>query len=112
MRDTRLVAPHLMPVEVANVLQRAATSGAIGDDAASLAFAEVGSLAVTLVEFAPLAARVWQLRSTVSAYDAWYVAAAEALGADLVTLDLRLARAPGVLCSFRLPPGPTPPATT
>jgi predicted nucleic acid-binding protein len=47
---------------------------------------------------------VWALRDNLTAYDAWYVAIAEALGAPIITLDKRVARSPGPECPFRLPP--------
>jgi predicted nucleic acid-binding protein len=60
-------------------------------------------LGVKLHPFEPFTARVWELRDTVGAYDAWYVALAEALDAPLATLDLRLASAPGPRCAFLTP---------
>lgn len=54
--------------------------------------------------YEPFAERVWELRPTVTPYDAWYVALAESLNARLATLDLRLSRAPGPRCGFVLPP--------
>ncbi len=51
-----------------------------------------------------LAGRIWELRNNITIYDAWYVALAEALDARLATLDVRLARAPGVRCPFVTPP--------
>lgn len=95
-----LVAPHLLPAEVANVLRRAAMSERISADTAALAHADLLELRVTLVPYEPFADRIWQLRATVSAYDAWYVALAEQLGAPLATLDRRLASAPGPRCEF------------
>ena len=100
-----LVAPSLLPVEVASVLRRAAAGG-IGDDVASLAHADLGALAVRFVPYEVVAERVWALRATVTPYDAWYVAVAELLGLELATLDRRLARAVGPACGFLLPPGP------
>lgn len=47
-----------------------------------------------------LLARVWELRDNLTAYDATYVALAEALGCGLVTADARLAHAPGPLCTM------------
>jgi predicted nucleic acid-binding protein len=47
---------------------------------------------------------VWELRQSVTAYDAWYVAVAESLDLPLVTVDLRLSRAPGPRCAFATPP--------
>jgi predicted nucleic acid-binding protein len=64
-----LCAPHLMPVEVANVLRRAVTGGAVSAAAASLAYADLLDLRVELYPFAPLAVRVWEMRDSVRCYD-------------------------------------------
>lgn len=101
-----LAAPHLMPVEVANVLRRATMSGEISADTASIAHADLLSLRVELFSYEPFATRVWELRDNVTAYDGWYVALAESLGARLATLDLRLSRAAGPRCGFATPPEP------
>ena len=93
-----LHAPHLLPVEMSSVLRRAAAGGRLSDAVAALAHADLSDLPVELYPFAPFADRVWELRSTVTSYDAWYVSLAESLGCALVTLDRRLARAPGVRC--------------
>jgi len=98
-----LAAPHLMPVEVANVLRRSALAGDVSA-AASLAHDDLVSLRVELFPYSSCASRVWELRSTVTAYDAWYVAVAEILGANLATLDVRLSRARGSRCQFIVPP--------
>src|SRR4051812_32107916 len=74
-----LSAPHLMPVEAANILRRAAMAGDITADAASLAHADLLDLRVELFPFAPFAARAWELRDTVTSYDAWYISLAELL---------------------------------
>ena len=100
-----VAAPHLLPVEAASVLRRAALSGALPSDSASLAHRELASLHVELFPYVPLAERIWELRATVTSYDAWYVALAEHLGLELATLDLRLTRASGPRCTFRVPPG-------
>jgi predicted nucleic acid-binding protein len=99
-----LCAPHLLPVEVASVLHRAAAAGDISRDAASLAYADLMDLRIDLYPFAPFAVRIWELRDNVRCYDAWYVALAELLGAPVVTLDRRLAQASGPRCDFRVPP--------
>jgi predicted nucleic acid-binding protein len=98
-----LAAPHLLPVEVANVLRRAAAAGEITADTAALAHADLLSLRVELFTYEPFAIRVWELRENVTAYDAWYVALAESLGAKLATLDLRLVKATGPRCDFLSP---------
>lgn len=99
-----LAAPHLMPVEAANILRRSVLSGDVSADAASLAHHDLLSLRLELFSYSVCAERVWELRSTVTAYDAWYVALAETLGASLATLDVRLSRAAGPRCTFALPP--------
>jgi predicted nucleic acid-binding protein len=99
-----LAAPHLMPVEVANILRRAAAAGDISIDAASLAHQDLVALRVELFPYRPFASRVWELRANVTAYDAWYVAMAESLEARLATLDTRLRRAAGPSCIFLTPP--------
>ncbi|MGH8894511.1 MAG: type II toxin-antitoxin system VapC family toxin, partial [Actinomycetes bacterium] len=76
-----LSAPHLMPVEVVNVLRRLARAGEVSGDVASLAHAELRSLQVSLFPYALVAQRVWELRENLTAYDAWYVALAESFGA-------------------------------
>ncbi|MDQ3460443.1 MAG: type II toxin-antitoxin system VapC family toxin [Deinococcota bacterium] len=99
----QLAGPHLLPVEATNILRRAALNGDISDDNASLAHADLLALRVDLFPFEPFAERVWQLRFSVTSYDAWYVALAESLGAPLATLDMRLSRATGPRCPFELP---------
>lgn len=99
-----LAAPHLMPVEVANFLRRSVLAGDLSADAASLAHRDLVDLRVELYPYEPHGARVWELRNKLTAYDAWYVALAEAIGAPLATLDVRIVRAVGPRCEFRLPP--------
>jgi predicted nucleic acid-binding protein len=99
-----LSAPHLMPVEAATILRRAAAAGDISADAASMAHADLLDLRVELFPYPPFAARTWELRDNVTCYDAWYIALAESLGSKVATLDLRLARAPGPRCGFATPP--------
>jgi predicted nucleic acid-binding protein len=60
-------------------------------------------LHIELLPFDPLAKRIWELRHAVTSYDAWYVAAAEALGLPLATLDKRLSKAKGLKCEFLTP---------
>ncbi len=100
-----LAAPHPMPAEVANILRRAELACEISTETASLAHADLLALPVALFPYEPCAARVWDLRANLIAYDAWYVALAETLDARLATpLDVRLAQAVGPRCEFLLPP--------
>jgi len=99
-----LAAPHLMPVEVANILRRCAQRGEVSADSASLAHADLQALPVELFPYEVVASRAWALRQNLTLYDAWYVALAETLDSDLATLDTRLARAPGTKCRFVIPP--------
>lgn len=98
-----LAAPHLMPVEAANILRRSAAAGLISADIAAMAHGDLLAMRVDLFPYAPLAERVWELRANVTSYDAWYVAVAEHLGCPLATLDTRLATATGPRCSFATP---------
>jgi len=95
-----LAAPHVLPVETADVLRRAALVGDISVDVASMAHDDLLSVRLELFSYQPFASRVWELRANVTAYDAWYVALAESLGVALATLDIRLTRAAGPRCGF------------
>lgn len=98
LREGGLAAPHLMVVEVANILRRATAAGRISTDVGALTHADLVGLRVELFPYAFFAARVWDLRANITAYDAWYVAVAESLDADLVTSDRRLSKAAGFAC--------------
>jgi predicted nucleic acid-binding protein len=104
LAEDLLAAPHLMPVEAANILRRANLTGDLSADTAALAHDDLVNLRVEMFPYEPHAGRVWELRDTLTAYDAWHVALAESLDAPLATLDRRLARARGPRCPFRVPP--------
>ena len=90
-----LCAPHLLDIEVAQVLRRFAERGELTSERGSQALRDLADLPVSRYPHGPLLERVWELRHSVSAYDAVYVALAEALDAPLVTCDGRVARAHG-----------------
>jgi predicted nucleic acid-binding protein len=94
MRES-LHAPHLIDVEVVQVLRRlAAVRGGVGgrwDERLSA----MARFPVTRYRHDLLLARIWELRHNLSAYSAAYVALAEVLGVPLVTRDRHLARARG-----------------
>lgn len=103
LTEDQLAAPALLPVEVANVLRRSVAAGELSADVASQAHADLLDLRILLFPYAACGARVWELRENLTAYDAWYVALAEALDCPLATLDDRVRRASGPRCSFVTP---------
>ncbi len=88
--------PHLLDVEVAQTLRRLARDGEISSADATAAIEDLRALDLTRHAHDVLLDRVWALRGNLSAYDAVYVALAEALNAPLLTCDRKLARAPGM----------------
>lgn len=80
-----LHAPELIEPEALNALRRLARSGAISDRRAEEAVSDLADVRIVRYPHAPLRARVWELRHELSAYDATYLALAEALG-DCVLL--------------------------
>ena len=100
-----LAGPELLLAEVCNVLRRLELSGRLSTAEATLACGDLLRLNIELFPFAPFAQRIWDLRNSVTGYDAWYVALAEALGCPVATLDKRLMRANGVRCEFVAPAG-------
>ena len=67
---------------------------------ANAAHDDLMQLNMELFPFDPFADRIWELRHSVTSYDAGYVALAEALRLPLATLDGRLSRVKGVSCKF------------
>jgi predicted nucleic acid-binding protein len=98
LRGEALTAPELIDLEVVSVLRRQLAVGRLDARRARLALGDLVAIPVERVSHAPLLRRCWELRNGLTVYDAAYVALAEALGAPLVTADVRLARAPGVRC--------------
>lgn len=88
-----LHAPHLLDVEVTQVLRRFSRAGTISAKRAALALDTFCDMRIARYDHGPLLKRVWALRDALSAYDACYVALAEAIDAPLVTFDVQLARA-------------------
>ncbi len=95
-RDHTLHAPHLLSVEVAQVVRRYVASGQLRPERGAEAVADLADLDVTLHPHEPLLPVMWRLRDNLSAYDAAYVSLAEVLGARLLTLDTGIAAVPGI----------------
>jgi predicted nucleic acid-binding protein len=90
-----LHVPHLIDMEVAHVVRRHAADGDIAPNRGHQMLADLVDLPLLRHPHDWLLPRVWELRHNLTAYDAVYVALAEALDAPLVTRDVRLAAAPG-----------------
>lgn len=94
-RDGDLHGPHLIDTEVLHSLRRLTITGELSEDRATDARSDFAELALVRYPHHPLSDRVWELRHNLTAYDATFVALAEALAVPLVTCDARLASAPG-----------------
>ena len=87
-------SPHLADVEVTQGLRRLVRAGEVSADRAAEAIADLADLDLHRHPHLDLLARAWRLRENITAYDAIYVALAEALDAPMVTCDAPLAKAP------------------
>ena len=88
-------SPHLVDVEVTQGLRRLVRSGEVSPERAAEAIADLTDLDLHRHAHLDLLTRAWKLRENVTAYDAMYIALAEALDAMVVTCDTPLAEAPG-----------------
>jgi len=93
--EQTLHAPHLIDVEVTQVLRRYAAAGESEPERCRAALDDLADLPMTRYPHDLLLPRAWELRHNLTIYDAVYVALAEALEASLLTCDQRLERAPG-----------------
>jgi len=90
-----LHAPHLLDLEVAQVLRRFTIAGAMRADQGLHALEDLRDFRMTRYSHTMFLPRIWELRANMTAYDAAFVALAESLGAPLLTRDRRLSKAPG-----------------
>ncbi len=96
LEDATLLAPELLDVEVMSVLRRAVLRGELSDQRALLALDDLTDWGIDRIPHLPLLRVAWQHRNNVSAYDAFYVAAARIANATLLTADGPLSRAPSL----------------
>ena len=106
-RSESLHAPHLLDLEVVQVLRRLVREGSVSIHRAEQAIEDLLDLRITRYPHFVLLPRIWQLRNNLSAldlsaYDAAYVVLAEKLGARLVTRDSRLPSASGHIAPIEL----------
>ena len=97
-----LHAPHLVEVEVAQVLRRFVHRRRIGAAAGRSMLDVLVDFPLTRHGHRELIARAWSLRENLTVYDSMYVALAEILDAPLLTRDRRLANAAGVRASIEI----------
>lgn len=90
-----LHAPHLIDLEVTQVIRRYVQIEELSIDRAEVALQDFADLDLVRYDHHSLLDRIWQLRENLTAYDASYLALAEVLDAVLLTSDARMARAPG-----------------
>lgn len=102
LRGIQMTAPELLDVEVLSVIRRLVSAGQVTEARAEQAAGDLFDLPVERASHRPLITRCWQLRNSLSPYDAAYVALAEALDTTLLTADERLAQAPGPTCRFEV----------
>lgn len=100
LRREELAAPELIDLEVLSTLRRAARARRLDENRSLQALTDLAALPLRRVPHLPLLGRVWELRDNLSAYDASYVALAEALDTVLVTADGRIERASGINCEI------------
>lgn len=87
--------PHLVDVEVVQGVRRLVRAGEVAPDRAADAIADLADLDLHRHAHIDLVTRAWKLRENVTAYDAIYIALAEALDAPIVTCDVPLSKSPG-----------------
>jgi predicted nucleic acid-binding protein len=91
-RDDSFLVPHLIDVEVMSALRRLAVSQPIDSHRSRQFLAALAALPAERYPHMPLIGRIWELRHKFSAYDAAYIALAEATGSVLYTCDANLKR--------------------
>ena len=94
----RLAAPHAVDLECASVLRGLVRGKKLPESEAERALSLLGRMQLRRYDHVPLLPRIWDLRHNMWPYDASYVALAETLSAELVTVDAKFAGAPHIRC--------------
>jgi predicted nucleic acid-binding protein len=89
-RNDAFIVPHLLDVEVASALRNLTAGGRIDSHRSQQLLTELAMLPAERYPHTPLLRRIWELRHNFTAYDAAYIALAEAMGAVLLTMDEKL----------------------
>lgn len=92
LSETALLAPHVIDLEVVQSLRRHERGG---HDRAATALRRFRLIPITRFDHTPFLSRIWELRDNLSAHDAAYIALSEATRVPLLTLDRKIANAPG-----------------
>jgi predicted nucleic acid-binding protein len=89
-RDDSFIVPHLIDIEVMSAFRRLVAGQRIDSHRSGQFLAELAALPAERYSHTPLIGRIWELRHNFTAYDAAYIALAEATGSVLYTCDERL----------------------
>jgi predicted nucleic acid-binding protein len=103
--DEHVHVPHLIDAEIANAVRGHVRRGELDEPSGWEILHTFRWLGITRHGTFSMLDRVWELRDNLTAYDAAYVALAEALQCPLVTGDTRISRAPGLRCPVTVLPG-------
>jgi predicted nucleic acid-binding protein len=101
-RDDEIHAPHLLDLEILQALRRLVWRREVTVEHAVAALEDFVDFPMERYPHSVFIDRIWELRDNITAYDAAYIALAEALGATLLTADKRLAAANGIGCDVEV----------
>ncbi len=100
-----LHAPHLLDLEVASAVRRRVSAGVLAASVGGAIVSDLADLGLRRYPHVALLERIWELRRSITPYDAAYIALAEALDCPLVTTDRSLGRARGHRARVEVFPG-------
>lgn len=103
IRGRTMIAPEHFLAEAMSALRKLERIDEISEMETRMILKDLRATPIEYARFRPFAGRIWELRHNLTPYDAWYVALAEAFNAELITLDQRLASAPGIKCKVLIP---------